>query len=98
MGGTSFQVTSRLSPTGELMLAAEGYLDEEGGSALAREICAAGVADRRLVCIDLGAVYLFNCLGARQLISFLHEAKQLGCQVVLVGVRSPLQRFLDLAV
>ena len=78
------------------MLAVKGYLDEEGGSVLARETRAAKGTDRRCIRIDLEAVCLFNCSGARCLISILQELERQGYEVDLVGVRPPLRRILEL--
>jgi anti-anti-sigma regulatory factor len=97
MNDTALQVTTRSSPGGELVLAVEGYLDEDGGFTLARETRAARLADHRHICIDLAAVCLFTCSGARHLISLLHDLNGSGCQVNLVGVHLPLQRLLNLA-
>ena len=97
MDDTALQVTTRSSSGEGLILAVEGYLDEDGGSTLARETRAVPVDDFPHVRIDLGAVCLFNCSGARHLISLLHDLEKMGCQVELVGVHPPLQRFLDLA-
>lgn len=96
MDDTTFQVTTRSSPEGGLVLAVEGYLDEEGGSTLARETRAAPPADRQRVCIDLDEVCLFNCSGARCLIQILRELERQGYEVELVGVHPPLQKILDL--
>ncbi len=97
MDETTLQITTRSSPGEEILLAVEGYLDEEGGLMLAREIRTAPVAGHCRICIDLDAVCLFNCSGARCLISLLRELDRQGCQVELVGVHPPLQRFLDFA-
>ena len=96
MDDMTLQVTARSSPSEGLMLSVEGYLDENGGSALARETRSAPAADHRRIRIDLGEVCLFNCSGARQLITLLNDLDQMGYEVELVGVRSPLRRFLDL--
>lgn len=97
MDDMTLQVTARSSPSEGLMLSVEGYLDENGGTALARETRSAPAADHRHIRIDLGDVCLFNCSGARQLVTLLNDLDQLGYEVDLVGVRPPLQRFLDLS-
>ncbi len=97
MDDTTLQVTASSSPSEGLMLSVEGYLDENGGSALARETRSAPVAELRRIRIDLGEVCLFNCSGARQLITLLNDLDQMGYEVDLVGVHPPLQRFLDLS-
>jgi len=97
MDDTTLQVVTRSSPGEGLVLAVEGYLDEDGGSTLARETNAAGAADHQKICIDLSAVVLFTCSGARRLIAILDELSRHGCQVDLLGVHLPLQRLLDLA-
>jgi len=96
MDDTTLRVTTRSSSGRGLVLAVEGYLDDEGGSTLARETSAARAAHRRIR-IDLGAVTLFTCSGARRLIAALDELTTLGCRVDLLGVHVPLQRLLDLA-
>ena len=96
MDDTSLQVTAKSSANEGLVLAVEGYLDEDGGRTLARETQATPIAEQRRIRIDLNEVYLFNCSGARQLITLLNDLDDLGYEVDLVGVRPPLQRFLDL--
>ena len=96
MDDTTLQVTASSSPSEGLVLAVEGYLDEDGGSALARETRAAPVADQRRIRIDLGEVCLFNCSGVRQLITLVNDLDDLGYEVDLIGARPPLQRLLDL--
>jgi len=93
---TTLQVTTRSSPNDCLVLAVEGYLDEDGGSTLARETHAAPAADHRHIRIDLSEVGLFNLSGARQLMTLLNDLNRLGYVVELVGVHPPLRRFLDL--
>ena len=97
MDDATLQVTASSSPSDGLVLAVEGYLDENGGSALARETKSARASDQRRIRIDLGEVCLFNCSGARQLITLLNDLDRLGYEVDLVGVHPPLQRFLDLS-
>ena len=96
MDDMTLQVTARSSSSDGLVLAVEGYLDEDGGMALARETQSTPVADQRRIRIDLNEVCLFNCSGARQLITLLKDLDQLGYEVDLVGVHPPLQRILDL--
>jgi anti-anti-sigma regulatory factor len=97
MDDTSLHVTARTSASEGLVLAVEGYLDEDGGSRLAKETRAAQGAEQRRIRIDLGEVGLFNCSGARQLITLLNDLEELGYEVDLVGVHPPLQRLLDLS-
>ena len=96
MDDTSLQVSARSSSRGGLVLEVEGYLDEDGGMALARETRAAQDAEQRRIRIDLGEVCLFNCSGERQLITLVNDLDRLGYEVELVGVRPPLKRLLDL--
>ena len=96
MDDMTLQVTPRSSSSDGLVLAVEGYLDEDGGLALARETQAAPTAEQRRIRIDLNEVCLFNCSGARQLITLLKDLNHLGYEVDLVGVHPPLQRILDL--
>lgn len=97
MDDATLQVTASSSPSEGLVLSVEGYLDENGGSALARETRSAPTADQKRIRIDLGEVCLFNCSGARQLITLLNDLEHLGYEVDLVGVRPPLQKMLDLS-
>jgi len=97
MDDSSLQVTARTSASEGLVLAVEGYLDEDGGMTLARETQAAQETEPRRIRIDLGEVCLFNCSGARQLITLLNDLDELGYEVDLVGVHPPLQRLLDLS-
>jgi anti-anti-sigma factor len=96
MADMTLQVTAKSSNEG-LVLAVEGYLDEDGGLALARETHSAPAADERRIQIDLGDVSLFNCSGARQLVTLLADLRKLGYEVDLVGVRPSLQCLLDLS-
>ena len=70
MDDTTLRVVGRSSPAEGRVLAVEGYLDETGGSTLARETSAARAADHQRICIDLSAVVLFTCSGARRLIAW----------------------------
>ena len=79
------------------MLAVEGYLDENGGMTLARETQSVPTDEQRRIRIDLGDVSLFNCSGARQLVTLLDDLQRLGYEVDLVGVRPSLQCLLDLS-
>lgn len=97
MDDTSLQVSAKSSSREGLVLEVEGYLDEDGGMALARETRAAQEAEQRRIRIDLGEVCLFNCSGARQLITLVNDLDRLGYEVELVGVHPPLQRILDLS-
>ena len=96
MDDMTLQVSAKSSSNEELVLAVEGYLDEDGGAALARETHAAQDEELRSIRIDVGDVCLFNCSGARQLITLLKDLDRLGYDVDLVGVRPPLKRLLDL--
>ena len=96
MDDMTLQVSARSSASEGLVLAVEGYLDEDGGVALVRETHAAQETEQRRIRIDLGEVCLFNCSGARQLITLLNDLDNLGYEVDLVDVHPPLQRLLDL--
>jgi anti-anti-sigma regulatory factor len=98
MSDAPASVTVRPDPGGGLVMLVRGYLDETGGSVLVTESRAASCAGGDRVCVDLRAVHLFTCSGARCLIAVLRDLSQSGCEVELVGVRPPLQRLLDLAV
>ena len=97
MDDATLHVTASSSPSDGLVLSVEGYLDEDGGVTLARKTHAAPAAELRRIRIDLGEVCLFNCSGARQLITLLNDLEGLGYDVNLVGVRPPLQKMLDLS-
>lgn len=96
MDDATLQVTARPSAGNEVVLTVEGYLDEDGGLTLARKTRAAPAAEHRRIRIDLDEVRLFNCSGARHLITLLDDLDRLGYEVDLVGVHPPLQRLLDL--
>ncbi|MEJ2580069.1 MAG: STAS domain-containing protein [Acidobacteriota bacterium] len=96
MDDTTLQVMTRSFPDEGLVVAVGGYLDESGGMTLARETRAAPAQHHRHIRIDLAAVCLFNCSGARQLITLVSDLEHLGYDVELVGVRPPLRRALDL--
>lgn len=97
MDDMTLQVSARTSLREGLVLAVGGYLDEDGGVALARETRSAPATDQKRIRIDLGEVSLFNCSGARQLITLVNDLDKLGYEVDLIGVRPPLQRLLDLS-
>ena len=97
MNDTTLQVRAKTSRGEGLVLAVEGYLDQGGGETLVRETHAAQESQQRRIRIDLGEVCLFNCSGARQLITLLTDLENLGYEVELVGVHPPLQRLLDLS-
>ncbi len=96
MDDATLQVTARSSPGEGLVLQVEGYLDEDGGLTLAREARAVPVGEPARIRIDLEAVCLFNCSGARALASTLRELDRQGFDVDLVGVHPPLKRALEL--
>jgi anti-anti-sigma regulatory factor len=97
MADMTLQVTARASSSEGLVLAVEGYLDEDGGLTLARETQASPVSEHRRIRIDLNEVGLFNCSGVRQLVTLLKDLEKIGYEVDLVGVRPPLQCLLDLS-
>jgi anti-anti-sigma regulatory factor len=97
MDDTTLRVTTRSPSRGELVLAVEGYLDDAGGSTLAREADAVPTVDHQHVRIDLAGVALFTCAGARRLMAVLEQLARSGCRVDLFGVHHPLQRLLDLS-
>lgn len=95
MESDAFRLTKESDPTGGLVLSAEGYLDDAGGAELSREADAALASGHTRLCIDLEAVVLFNCSGARRLVELLEELYRREGRVDLVGVHPPLQRVLD---
>jgi anti-anti-sigma factor len=94
MESDAFHLTRKADPAGEIVLAAEGYLDDAGGAQLKREADAALAAGQSRLRIDLEAVALFNCAGARRLLAALDDLERGGKRVRLVGVRPPLKRAL----
>ena len=97
MESDAFQLTKEADPAGEIVLSAEGYLDDAGGAELNREAGAALATGHTRLRIDLEAVVLFNCAGARRLLTALDDLKREGKKVRLVGVRPPLKRALGCA-
>jgi anti-anti-sigma factor len=94
MESDAFHLTQAADPSGGLVLAAEGYLDDAGGAELRREVDAALASGHTRLSIDLGAVVLFNCAGARRLVELIQELNQRHGRVDLVGVHPPLQKVL----
>ena len=97
MESDAFHLTKESDPTGGLVLAAEGYLDDAGGAELSREAGAALASGHTHLRIDLEAVVLFNCAGARRLLTVLEDLNRDDRHVELIGVRPPLQRLIDFA-
>jgi len=90
----TLHLTTEVDPTGAVIIAAEGYLDAEGGARLGREADAAVAAGHTRVLIDLEEVVLFNCAGAREMLAALEQLRRSGGHVDFVGVRQPLERAL----
>lgn len=97
MESDAFHLTKAIDPSGTLVIAAAGYLDEPGGIELSREANAAFLTGRKQLCIDLERVVLFNCAGARHLVAVLDQLRDRDERVELVGVRPPLQQLIDFA-
>ena len=97
MESDAFHLKKASDPSGGLVLAAEGYLDDAGGAELSREAGAALASGHTRLRIDLEEVVLFNCAGARRLVELLEELSKEATQVDLVGVHPPLQKVLDFA-
>ena len=95
MESDAFHLTKEADPAGGLVLAAEGYLDDAGGAELSREADAALASGHTHLRIDLEAVVLFNCAGARRLVDLLEDFNRRAGRVDLVGVHPPLQQVLD---
>jgi len=91
----ALQLTTEIDSTGAVTIAAEGYLDAEGGERLGREAEAAVASGHTHVLIDLEEVMLFNCAGVRWLLLSLEDLKRRHSQVDLVHLRPPLKRILD---
>ena len=97
MESDAFHLTKEADPAGEIVLSAEGYLDDAGGAELQREAGAALALGHTRLRIDLAAVVLFNCAGARRLLAVLEDLNRDDRHVELIGVRPPLQRLIDFA-
>jgi anti-anti-sigma factor len=89
------RVSTTARPGGGVTVAVQGYLDEGGGKTLARRILDDLPGGESHIDIDLDAVTLFNCSGARQLLAAVEDLNRRGRDVEIVGVRPPLQRVLD---
>lgn len=94
MESDALHLTTEVDPTGAVIIAAEGYLDAEGGARLGREADAAVAAGHTRVLIDLEEVVLFNCAGAREMLAALEQLRRSGGHVEFLGVRQPLERAL----
>ncbi len=97
MDEDALHVSTTVRPNGGLTVAVRGYLDERGGSELARIILGDLPGLPLTIDIDLEAVSLFSCSGARRLLTALEELQSQGCDVSLVGVRQTLQKILHFA-
>jgi len=95
MESDTLQLTTEVDPTGAVIIAAEGYLDAEGGARLGREAGAAVAAGHTHLLIDLENVVLFNCAGVRRLLFALEQLRGQDGQVDLVHLRPPLQRLIE---
>ena len=91
-----FHLEQDVDPTGVLVIAAGGYLDEAGGIQLSREAGAALEAGHRHLRIDLEGVVLFNCSGVRWLLFTLEDLERRHGDVDLVHLHPPLKRILDI--
>jgi anti-anti-sigma factor len=95
MDPDDLQVTTRVEH-GDVLMAVRGYLDAAGGERLARQTREAAATGHACIRIDLGAVKLFNCSGARRLVAAIEDIGRSGPHVELVGARRPLQRALEI--
>ena len=95
MDPDTLQVATRVEH-GDVLLAVRGYLDDAGGERLVQQTRKAARSGHACVRIDLEAVVLFNCAGARRLVAVLDDINRRGLRVELVGARPPLQRALEL--
>ena len=98
MDDDALQVSTTAQPNGAVTVSVRGYLDERGGEELVRAICADMIGSENSIEIDLKAVTLFSCSGARRLLTVLEDLRNQGCDVSLVGVRQTLQKILQFAV
>ena len=88
------RVSTTVQPDGGVTVAVQGYLDEGGGKTLARQILADLPGGETHIDIDLDAVTLFNCSGARELLAAVDNLHRRGREVEIVGVSPSLQRVL----
>ena len=91
------RVSTTVRPGGGVTVAVQGYLDEGGGKTLARQILDDLPGGETHIDIDLDAVTLFNCSGARHLVAAVEDLHRQGREIDFTGVRPPLQRVLDIA-
>lgn len=91
------RVSTSVQPGGDITVAVRGYLDEIGGKTLARQILNDLPGGQSHIDIDLDAVTLFSCSGARQLLAAVEDLHRRGREIDLTGVHPPLQRVLDIA-
>ena len=97
MDKDAIRVSTAIQPDGRVTVAVFGYLDEKGGSELARKILEDLPGTGSRVEINLEAVILFSCSGARRLLTALEELQSRNRDVALVGVRQTLQKILHFA-
>lgn len=97
MDDDALQVSTTVQPNGTVTVAIRGYLDERGGEELVRAICRDMTGSKKRIEINLRAVTLFSCSGARRLLTVLEDLRNQGCDVSLVGVRQTLQKILQFA-
>lgn len=95
MDEDELNLSTAVDPDGGVRIAASGYLDDDGGAMLERRT--RELADSvSSLCIDLHEVTLFNCSGARRLVSVVHDLEGHGRVVELVGVTPTLRTALHL--
>ena len=97
MDDDALQVSTAVQPGGGVTVEVRGYLDETGGKELAGKIFGGLPRAESRIDIDLHAVTLFSCSGARHLLAALEDLQNQGRQVALVGVRHTLQKILHFA-
>lgn len=95
MDADELQVTTSVEHD-DVLMAVRGYLDGCGGERLVRHTSGLVQEGHSRLRIDLEAVTLFNCAGARRLATALRDIDRRGLRVELVGVRQTLQKALDL--
>ena len=88
------RVSTTVQSDGGVTVAVQGYLDEGGGKTLARQILSDLPGGETHIDIDLDAVTLFNCSGARELLAAVDNLHRRGREVEIVGVSPSLQRVL----
>ncbi len=95
MDEDALTLSTAVDPEGRVRIAVSGYLDDDGGATLERRTRELASSEKTLR-IDLRHVTLFNCSGARRLLSVVHDLQGTGQVVELVGMTPALRTALHL--